>query len=290
LNSSPSSVAEASAPASSANLGPGFDTLALALELRCRVRAEQAPEWSVEHLGPEQLNLGDRDIVLEAARRAAGSGGPLSLVVANEVPIGKGLGSSAAASSAGALAAGRAMRTGIDRDELFRLVTELEGHPDNAAAAVYGGLVGVSVDGHVIALGIDDGLRVVLAVPETRVGTIAARRVLPDRVERGVAVRSIARTVALVEGLRRGDGRLLAQAFGDELHEPYREKLSPGTKYLEQAAREAGAVYACRSGAGPSLLTLVTADVQERVEAALDRALDGRGRVMALEVAGTGVR
>ena len=136
-------MAEASAPASSANLGPGFDTLALALDLRCRVSAQPANDWSITHHGPERYEgLHGEDAILYAAHRM--SDRPLALEVWNHVPLCRGLGSSAAALAAGAMAAGRAAGADPTQDDVFALVSEVEGHPDNAAAAAYGGLVGFS--------------------------------------------------------------------------------------------------------------------------------------------------
>ncbi len=279
-------MAEASAPASSANLGPGFDTLALALELRCRVEALAADEWTVHHAGRERPEAGSEDAVLMAARVATDDELPLSLRVDNDVPLGRGLGSSAAAAAAGATAALLAVGREVDPLRVYRLVTDLEGHPDNAAATVFGGLVAALPD-RAIRLGLHPDLVPVLAVPDRRLSTRAARRLVADQVARSVAVRSLARLVALTEGLRTGDSDLLTAAGGDELHEAPRNAVHPDVGALIDLAAEAGALHACWSGAGPSVLAFAT-DPAELVRA-WESVLDGAGRVLTPGVAQQGL-
>jgi homoserine kinase len=157
-------MAHASAPASSANLGPAFDAMAVAVELRCNVTAELSEFWAVSHLGNDAPAPGADDAVLIAARAAVGGDRPLSLTVDNHIPLGRGLGSSSAAFAAGALAAWRAVGEEHPVERLFELVAELEGHPDNAAAAVYGGLV-LAVGNVVHRLPWNPALRLVVCVP-----------------------------------------------------------------------------------------------------------------------------
>lgn len=280
-------MAEASAPASSANLGPGFDTLALALDLRCRVSAQPAERWSIVHHGPERFEAGEEDdAVLTAARRATGI--PMALEVWSDIPLCRGLGSSAAALAAGAMAAGRAAGADPDQDDVFALVAEFEGHPDNAAAAAYGGLVGYA-EGTVIHLELSDRLRFVVGVPGELLPTRDARMVLPHQVDMSVVSRSIGRTVALVEGLRTGDERILAAARGDELHELPREVLNPAVRKVMDAAVGAGAAHASWSGAGPSVLAVTTDSKLEAVAAAMRAALGKGGRVLRLAPDAAGV-
>jgi homoserine kinase len=278
-------MCEVSAPASSANLGPGFDTLALALELRCRVAAVRSGEWSVKHVGTERPQHGDA--VLDAARRVTGA--PLELTVRNEIPIGKGLGSSAAAAAAGVAAAWRAVGHAPEPAEVFRVAAEIDGHADNAAAAVYGGLVSVTTSGEVHRLELSDRIRLVLAVPDVQLPTRRAREVLPGSVERDAVVRSLQRLVALVEGLRTGDPGMLGTAAGDELHEHPRGHLNPHAGRLIEVARDAGAWHACWSGAGPSVLALTAADRVGVVAAAMRAELADGGVVMAPSMAVEGL-
>ena len=272
----------ASVPASSANLGPGFDTLALALDLRCRVRAEAAGKWSIAHLGPERYEgPPGGDAVLAAARRVCER--PLRLEVSNQIPLCSGLGSSAAAYAAGALAGLRAAGEDPDHDRLFSYVKEMEGHPDNAAAAVYGGLV-AAVAGSVVRLALSPKLVPVLASPGFELPTDRARSVIPAAVEVEAVVRTVGRVAALVEGLRTGSARLLDLARGDELHEGPRAALNPGVARLMEAAAAAGARYVCWSGAGPSVLALARRGEEKRVAEAVSGSVSGPGgRVLILE-------
>ena len=278
----------ASAPASSANLGPGFDTMALALDLRCRVTAEVADSWSTHHVGPEPyLGDEDNDAVLAAAR--AVSDRPLRMEIANHVPLCSGLGSSAAAFTAGTLAALRANGKDPSHDELFQYVKYLEGHPDNAAAAVYGGLVSVA-QGWVVHHSLSPDLVPVMVVPDFEIRTSDSRKVVPDCVPLDVAVRTLGRLTALIEGLRTGSEEILDNARGDEIHETPRLASYPETAWLMEVALEAGAVYACLSGAGPSILSLARRDHVSTVQDALADALRGEGKaiVLAMDVTGAG--
>lgn len=277
-------MAGASAPASSANLGPAFDAMAVAVELRCRVEAVRAETWSVEHLGSEAPGPGCDDAVLMAARCVVGADRPLALRVDNPIPLGRGLGSSSAAFAAGALAAWRAVGEEHPIERLFDVVAELEGHPDNAAAAVYGGLV--LVNGSVVhRLPWNPVLRLVVAVPSHPFSTKDARQALPIAYPIDVVVRTIARTASLVAGLMTGDGEVLRSAGGDELHEGPRSEMRPDTVGLISAALSAGAYHSCWSGAGPSVLALCPADAVDSVALGLADRLGDDGYVLKPEVA-----
>ncbi len=282
-------MAEATAPGSSANLGPGFDTLALALGLDCRVEAIPADAWMVRHHGPHAPASDDEDAVLMAARRAIGDGRPLRLDVYNDVPLGRGLGSSAAAFVAGAAAALRTAGEDDDLQRVFAIATELEGHADNVAAAVYGGFV-AALGSRVHTLEIHPSLRAVLAVPSRRLPTKWARQALPEIVDHDVAARSVARVVALVEAFRTAEPELFSAAAGDELHEAPRSPLFPEADDLMFAARSAGALHACWSGAGPSILAVTVGPRVDAVVAALEEALGGGGVVLQPGIAVRGMR
>lgn len=280
-------MVEASAPASSANLGPGFDVLGLALDIRCRVVAARTDAWSVLHHGEERPRPGAGDAVLDGAVLAAGSDRPLALEVYNEVPVGKGLGSSAAAFAAGVLAGWRAVGESHPAERLFELVTEFEGHPDNAAATVYGGLV-IATSAGVHRLPWNPRFRVVLAVPDDPYPTREARLVLPGVYPADAVVRTTARMGALVAGLMTGDEALLRDAGGDELHEAPRQRERPDVGALVEVARSAGAAHAAWSGAGPSVIAFVTADRVEPVVRALESRLGSAGTVSVPEIATEG--
>lgn len=279
-------MAEASAPASSANLGPGYDTVALAWELRCRVGARQAAEWSVQHVGTERIAPEAPDAVMFAAQRAVGVATPLALTVDNEVPIGKGLGSSAAALAAGAAAAWLTVVGEVDHRDVFDLVAEVEDHGDNAAAAVYGGLAAVDAAGDPIPLEIHPSLVGVALVPDEVLPTAEAREALDVLIDRRSVVRSLGRLVALVEGLRQADPELLGRAAGDELHEDPRRILFPAADKLMDLARTAGAMHAAWSGAGPSVIAICDRDrAASVIQAAHGAGILGR----RLEVAAHGL-
>ncbi len=273
----------ATAPGSSANLGPGFDCVGLAVELRCHVTAQLADEWSVTELGNTFVPK-PTDLVRRIAEVAIGR--PVELAINSEVPRSRGLGSSAAVMAATAAAAMRAVGREPDSAELYELVTEIEGHGDNAGAAVYGGLVAVA--GRTLRfLELSSDLRFVFGIPDQPLKTKQARHALPANMARKAAARNVARVAFLIEGLRTGDPEAFAEAGGDEIHEIHRNPLSPLTGELMQAARRAGALHTAWSGAGPTALAITRADPAAVVEA-METVLRERGRVMVLDVAKTG--
>jgi homoserine kinase len=276
----------ASAPATSANLGPAFDCMALALEIRCIVKASPAPAWSIEHIGRCQPAPGEGDGVLSSARRAVGDNHPLALQVDADIPIAKGLGSSAAASVAGIAAALRVVEGEAKHDNVYRLASELEGHADNVAAAVYGGLTLVPAEGMPHRLPIHPALQLVVAVPARNLPTEQARRVIDEMHPQGRVLRSLARVAALTSGLITGDPALLDAAHGDEIHELPRQSISPEVASLIEVGRSAGALHAARSGAGPSVIAFCTSETRERVAAAF---VDAGVEALTPQLASTGL-
>jgi homoserine kinase len=256
--------------------------------LRCEVRAEQSDRWSVRHTGPESPD-DEFDLVVDAAQRAVGRDRPLELIVDNYIPIGKGLGSSAAAAAAGAIAAWRALDREPTADQAFQLVAEMEDHPDNAAAAIFGGLVLCPPDGKVRRLSLHPSLKPLLAIPRDAFPTVEAREALDTSVSRAMAVRSLGRMGSLVLGLVNGDDSLLAGAAGDEMHEAPRNGIRPNVRETIEAARAAGASHVCWSGAGPGVLALVKEERETAVREALGVAMPG-SEVRRLAVATEGYR
>jgi homoserine kinase len=276
-------MAMASAPASSANLGPGFDVLALALDIRCEVEVVADAEWSVTSNGRHV-----DDDTAAVVREMAGEE-PKAIFIRSDIPMARGLGSSAAVRVAAAAAAAAEGGSPVDHEELLRLAAVAEGHPDNAAAAVYGGLVFVDAVGSVHRLGVHPSIEVVVAVPDEPLTTSEARSVLPDMVSRAATVRTAARIAALIEGLRTADPAVLAAAAGDEVHESARAELSPVSADLVAAAAGAGALHSCWSGAGPSVVAFVTEATSEPVRAVFEEILEGRGVVMEPAIDRTGL-
>ena len=251
-------------PATTANLGPGFDALGLALDLWNE--AEFTPgekDWTVEVTGEGAgiLPTDSTNLIARAARllfERAGKPAPAGLRIrcTNRIPLGSGLGSSAAAAVAGLVGANALLDEPLDVIEILRLAAELEGHPDNAAPAILGGLVVAATQGKdVIARKIEiPVLSVIVVVPEFNLPTHAAREALPRQVALADAVFNLGRTALVVEALRSGDLALLGQAMQDRLHQPYRLKLIPGAEAALAAARQAGAAAAALSGAGPGVV------------------------------------
>ncbi len=262
-------MTRASAPASSANLGPGFDVLALALDLRCRVTATPADEWSV-HTGNQVASAATTEMVRSVAENAP----PQTVQIDSDIPVGRGLGSSAAV----LVAAAAAISGNTDRDQLFEVAAAAEGHPDNVAAAVFGGLVAAGADGSLNRLAVHPSLHVVVAIPDEVLPTADARDVLPPEVPRQVAVRTASRLAMLVEGLRTAEPTSLRAALGDEMHEAPRRSITETPDRLIAAGLEAGAAFAAWSGAGPSVIGFA-------VEGLLDAVLEA----FADELAGVGI-
>lgn len=277
----------ATAPGSSANLGPGYDVLALALDLRCRVSVEAAAEWLILS-GGVPAESGGLDLVRRTAEAVAPGSGPLRVEIESEIPLARGLGSSAALIVATAGAAREFAGVSADADELLPIAAGVEGHADNVAAALYGGLVAVGAMGEIRFLDLHPSLELLVAVPDETLPTEQARRATADPVGAAVAARTSARILSLLEGLRTGDPAALAAAAGDELHESRRAHLSPVTGRLMEAALEAGALHACWSGAGPSVLAFVTAGTSEAVRTSLTATLQG-GYVLSPDIDRTGL-
>jgi homoserine kinase len=267
------------APASSANLGPGFDTLAIAVDRYVSVEVETADSLRV-HTEGEGSGLFD-DASHLAARVVAEVLGHdrFSVTVRSQIPVARGLGSSAALAAAAAAAAGS--------DDPFAVAAAYDGHPENAAASVFGGLVAAtSVDGDPVqaALPLADDLVVVAIVPDRNLATPEARGVLPDRLTLEEAVFNLGRMGLLVAGLA-DPAALRPAATEDRIHQGARTALFPEAPKLLAALVEAGALAACWSGAGPTLIGFVTPSTVEAVRAGAGAALAEagmEGRVLSL--------
>jgi homoserine kinase len=288
-------------PATSANLGPGFDALGLALSLYNEVEASPAAATtvSIEGAGAGRLPTNEKNVVVRAIRLAYEAGGHVAegwtVRCVNRIPSARGLGSSAAA-WVGGLAAGNALLgSQLDRAALLRLAARAEGHPDNVAAAVYGGLTVVAGEGDgvvALTLPVPASLVWVVLVPDVTSATSEARAVLPATVPRADAVFNVQRVALLLASLQQGRLDTLGAALDDRLHQPYRRRLFPWMPAVADAAREAGALGCVLSGAGPSLLAITAdADVSQAVAAAMENALaqarvGGTARVLGVDTEG----
>jgi len=289
------------APASTANLGPGFDCLGLAVNLHNTLEmspAERGVQVEIEGEGAGSLPRGARNLMVRAARRVfdlvGRSPGGLSLRVKNEIPLGSGLGSSAASIVAGLLAANTMTKGKLSREDLLRLAHSMEGHPDNAAASLFGGLNLVStVSGTPVARQVPIAkLKLIVALPQVSISTQQMRRALPRRVPLGDAVFNVGRALFTVEALRAGDYKLLEMAMADRLHQRHRLRFIPAGEAAMTAARKAGAAAVAVSGAGPSLVAFAP-DRHERIARAMARTFKGAGlkaRTFLLDIETDGAR
>ena len=250
-------------PATSANLGPGFDALGLALDLWNETAVTLAIEFSVrvKGEGEEKLSTGENNLIVCAAQRLAEFAGrtlpPFHADCFNQIPLSSGLGSSAAATLTGLLAANALLGNPLLKEEILGIASEMEGHPDNVAPALMGGLVVSTIENEkVIAHQIPTAapLHVTFVLPDFHLPTQEARAALPEKVSMKDAVHNISRAVLVTEAFRNGDLDLLGKAMTDTLHQPYRLKLIPGAQSAMDAAKEAGAAAVALSGAGPSLI------------------------------------
>ncbi|MDR7486652.1 MAG: homoserine kinase [Armatimonadota bacterium] len=288
----PSERVRVSVPASVANLGAGFDCLAAAVSVRAEITLARAPSPVVAVTGvavpQDETNLIYRSAAAVAER--VGYAGAFELRAYFPIPLRGGLGSSAAAIVGGAVAATRLLEAPLDADALLGLATSFEGHPDNVAAALLGGVVIVAQNSaairwtRIVPAG---SPAVVLAIPALEVETAKARQVLPDRVSREDAVFNLGHTALLVAALAQGRADLLRVALHDRLHQPYRAPLVPGFGAVVDAAQRAGAYGAVLSGSGPTVAALTPPEAASSVGEAMQRAFEQAGvesRVVVTEI------
>ena len=258
------------APATTANLGPGYDCLGLALNLWNRLdvldthQSPQAgPMVEVEGQGAGELATGADNLVYQAMEFLFGEADrempPVRLHCQNEIPLERGLGSSAAAIAGGLVAANALCDNPFSRNDLLEMAATIEGHPDNVAAAVMGGLQLVLTEGDQIftaPVKVPPELNAVLFIPEFRIATSDARAVLPEQVSVADAVYNMGRAALLLTGMATNHLEYLRVATQDRLHQPYRQSLFPAMKLLFQAALDAGALGVFLSGSGSTVLAL----------------------------------
>ncbi len=254
-----------SVPSSSANLGPGFDTLGLALSpaLLCEFTLAAATSISVTGRDAALIPASGENLVWstanEVARRQGRSLPHLKLDMRNEIPLGKGMGSSAAALTAGVVLASVALELDWDKQKVFAEAARLEGHPDNVAACVFGSLVASAMDedgqAWAVRLPVPPNLAATVVSPNFAVATSKARSVLPLSYSRADFAFNLQRCALLVAALAAGRLDVLPDALADRLHQPYRAELVPGLLDI-LALRGDGLFGCCLSGAGPSVLVL----------------------------------
>lgn len=300
-------------PATIANLGAGYDCLGLAVDLALHVSilarrdAARSVQLDVRGEGAGELPADASNRLIQALGAGLldaefedldGLGWTVEMI--NTIPLARGLGSSAAATVAGALAARALLGLPDEADAVIRIASKIEGHPDNVSPAVLGGFTATfATDADVWAFRFDapDSLRVVLFVPELRLATSEMREVLPMEVPRADAVANLARVAAGVAGIASGDWSVLGFLTEDRLHEPYRAAIYPELPALVAAARSAGALGACLAGAGSSIAAFalgaeaaqLDAIGEAMVRVATDADLPGWVRVLGPSNAGARV-
>jgi homoserine kinase len=286
-------------PASIANLGPGFDILALAVQLQNEVHAElhdgpltidPGPDGTPALRDPRQNRITVAYSRACAAIGVAAEGAQFRCV--NRIPFGRGLGSSAAAALSGVLAAVALHHAPWDEQAVLDCVAQMEGHRDNAAAALLGGLAICAPGAPAVRMDVPEQLRAVVFLPDAPLATDQARRVVAGEFTRADAIFNASRCALLVRALATSDLATLGDAMDDRWHQPARAPLMPAAAAMIKAARDAGAAGAAVAGAGPSVVAL-TVQHTDAVAAALDRvAAEQRlaGRSVVLDVRNYGAR
>jgi homoserine kinase len=281
-------------PATSANLGPGFDALGLALDLwnettistdpftDSRKKTDKA-SVTVHGEGEGLLPSNEKNMLVRTAQKLADRLGqslpPFHADCVNAIPMSSGMGSSSAAILTGLLAGNALLNSPLAQEELLNIAAEMEGHPDNVAPAMLGGLIVAIIEenkvvGRQIPLGGDFHVTVVL--PDFYLPTKQARAALPKRIPMKHAVYNISRAALVVEAFRSGDLKLLGQVMSDKLHQPYRLKLIPGAQAAMEAAQQAGAEAVALSGAGPSLIAF-SSKAEAGISESMRRAFEAEG-------------
>jgi homoserine kinase len=260
-------------PASSANLGPGYDAMAAAVSLQLELEVEESGEFSLDPGGLE-VSTG-RDNLIVRAFESLHSADGIAFRLRSEIPLARGLGSSAAAIVAGLFAADHLFELALSKEEMLARATELEGHPDNVAAAIYGGFVVCDrgADGVPRAARFDppEGLEGIVVIPPEEVSTKLAREAIPAEVPLADAVANVSAAALLVLGLRSADLDLVSRGLEDKIHQPRRRDLYPRSMEIVDSAAELGALGATISGAGPTVLAWTTWQEAGNVAAGLEQ-------------------
>jgi homoserine kinase len=253
-------------PASSANLGPGFDALGLALDLHLSCIFTPAEKFSISVQGADSRDIpvDESNLIWQTALTVAEGVGaslpPIALEICNQIPLGKGLGSSAAALTAGVVIANQLLGLKWSRHRILEEAAKIEGHPDNVAACVLGSVVASSIDSdgltHAVRLELPANYEVAVVVPDFPLPTSRARSVLPDSYSRADVVFNVQRSALLIAALCTGSTQSFSAALQDRIHQPYRAPLIPG--FEEMLNLRAPGLFGCAlSGAGPSVLVFL---------------------------------
>ena len=251
-------------PASSANLGAGFDALGLALTLYNTVRMEEADGCHIESLDGSPIPTDERNMIYQAVKglyeRCGHPFKGLHIQQENNIPMTRGLGSSSACLVAGLLGANTLLGSPLSRTDLLDLAANLEGHPDNVAPAMCGGLVTSVMEGgkvHSVSVPVANHIRFAVFIPDFELKTSVARAALPETVSREDSVYNLSRAALMTASLFSGSLENLRFGVQDRLHQPYRFPMIAGAEQIFYTGYELGAYGVCISGAGPSILAII---------------------------------
>ncbi|HEX5234691.1 MAG TPA: homoserine kinase [Silvibacterium sp.] len=279
-------------PATSANLGPGFDTLALALDIYLEVSAREGEEFSISARGrsPEVCGSLERNLLLDVYAKTLTANGseakPLALEVQNGIPLGMGCGSSAAVRLAGVALASHFGELGWSRERILAEAARLEGHPDNAAACWMGGFVAACWDGakvRAVSFAPPAEWRAMIVLPERPLATVASRAVLPESYARGDVVASLQRVALLTAAFAAERGDLIGEAMRDRIHQPYRSLVCPLLPKLLPLTASEGVLGVALSGAGPAVLVLIeSATKADEIEQRIREKAEASGAIEIL--------
>lgn len=275
-------------PATSANLGPGFDVMAAALSSFLELEVTETGEFGVACDGLD-VSKGRDNLVVRAFEKLHPADG-VHFRIGADIPLSRGLGSSAAAIVAGLVAADHLYELGHDRAELLAIAAGLEGHPDNVAAALHGGFVVCGSGGEAVRIEAPGDLEALVVVPNDPVSTDEARAAIPAEIPTADAVANISAAAMLVSGLYNSDLGQIAAGLRDRMHQPRRRHLFPRSMELVEAAPVLGAIGATVSGAGPSVLVWTTWEQTGVVAAELERRATGWADVIRMPFCPHGAR
>ena len=277
-------------PATTANLGPGFDAFGCALSLYTDVTFEET-EAGLEITGCDEAFTGPDNLAYTAYCAVLGSLSEevkgVKIHIDAQIPIGRGLGSSAALLVAGAMAANVLRGNRLSTQGLMNITNAMEGHPDNLAPAFFGGLTASMVDNGLpitVSFPLHPDWEILALIPDFELHTHFARSVLPTKIPRADAVYNLSHGAMVLKALELGDEKLLRNAMQDALHQPYRKKLIPDYDAIEGLVRTSGAAF-CLSGAGPTLLCITrNKKVRELLEKRLDSITGTKWEIRPLHV------
>ncbi|MDD4807558.1 MAG: homoserine kinase [Oscillospiraceae bacterium] len=271
-------------PATSANLGSGFDSLGIALNLFNQVWMEEADTIDISCKDDVQVPIDEHNLIYWAASQLYEECGRklpgMKIVQLNNIPMARGLGSSSACIVAGILGANRLLGTPLDQKDLVSLATRIEGHPDNVAPAIEGGLVASAIEGdkvYSVSVPVSEKIRFVVFIPPFELKTEKARSVLPDTYSRADAVYNLSRSALMTASLFSGNLENLRVAVQDRIHQPYRCGLIANYDDVYRMSYELGTLGTCVSGAGPTIISMVKTEEAEAFAQAAKARLSSKG-------------